>query len=239
MKKLVLASCAALAACSGLDTGNGDISRIQLALSAAPADPVDADGVTFDLQSAQAFVRHVDLYLPSGTSCAGLAGLDASDGDFTTRCDGDKIRARGPWLVDLLTGQATPALPTVPVVAGAYRRVDVRFEKGPDDWSLRATGDVPLDGASTPFRAELDFEEEARFEGDVITAGPDAVQRALLELDPSLWFLSLPLAQCGEAGDLRIEGGVLLLEDGDDDCSDLESTVRDAIKGSGSLRDDD
>jgi len=218
---------AGASACSGLDTGNANLGRVELALAADDSDPIDQAGNTFTLTTARARVRHVELYLPAGASCAGVAG-----------CDGDKIRVDGPWDIDLLTGDATPALPRVEVPLGTYRRVDVRFEPDDGDVTLAVSGTVLFRGAPTPFTLALDFNETARFEsatGFVVTR--DVVQDAVARLAPATWFAALPLVACADDGDLPIEGGTIVITDGDGSCSDVESVVRDAIKGSGRLED--
>ncbi len=229
----------ALAACSGLDTGNAEVATVELALAAGPATPVDSAGTELPIATAFAQVRHVELYLPAGTACTDLPGLSAVEGDHTVVCDGDKIRARGPWKVDLLSRQATPPLPLVPVVAGTYRRVDVRLEKDALGVTLSLTGTLPLGGVPTPYALDLDFEENVRFEGQAITASPDAVAHAVLALDPSTWFVSLPIVACAESGDLEIDDGVIEMDDAGGACEDLEDIVRAALVGSGSLEDDD
>lgn len=229
----------ALAACSGLDTGNAEVARVELALSAGPSAPVDSSGTELPIATAFTQVRHVELYLPAGTECTDLPDLSATDGDHTVVCDGDKIRARGPWRVDLLSRQATPPLPTVPVVAGTYRRVDVRLEKDALGVTLSLTGTLPLGGVPTPYALDLDFEENVRFEGRAITASPDAVARAVLALDPSSWFASLPIVACAESGAFEIDDGVVEMDDGGGACEDIEDIVRAALVGSGSLERDD
>lgn len=235
---LFASSLASLPSCAGLDTGNAEVSTVQLALSAAPSPILDSSGATFGVTSARATVRHVDLYLPAGTTCTDVPGLVTDGGDYTVACDGDKIRARGPWTIDLLTGVATPALPTVPVVAGTYRRVDVRFDPGVDDLTLVIEGATTVTGASTPYRLALDFTDEVRFEGATFVASPDVVAQALLVLDPANWFAQLPLTQCAADGDLEREGGVLLIEDGKGACDKIEDQIVSAIGGSGRLEED-
>lgn len=241
MKSAALAIALALLApgCSGLDTGNAEVATIELALSVGAGAPVDSAGAELPLTSAFANVRHVELYLPAGASCAGLPGLSIGDGDHTVVCDGDKIRARGPWRIDLLTRAATPPLPLIPVVAGTYRRVDVRLTKDDMGVTVGATGTAPLSTGPIPFHLALDFEENLRFEGATIVATEDAVAHALLALDPTGWFSTLPIVACAEAGALEIDDGVLEIDDGEGACSQVEDVIEAAVGGSCSLEDDD
>lgn len=223
--------------CSGLDTGNADIARVQVALSAGPGVPVDSSGTEFAVTRAAATVERVDLYLPAGVSCSEVPGLDPAGSVSAFTCEVDKIRANGPWRVNLLTGAAVPPFPAVPVVAGTYRRIDVRFED--DDTDVVLEGTVQLSNQSVPFRFQGELEGEIRFEGADVVAIDKQLSEAILKLDPTGWFAGVPIAQCAADGDLEIINGVLELADGDGACEDLEDLVESAFEGSGSIDDDD
>lgn len=239
MKNLLgLAAVAAGVGCAGLDTGNAqDVATIRVALSAGPGQPVDANGTAFAVTKADATVERVDLYLPVGVSCAEVPGLGAAGSLDAFTCEVDKIRANGPWRVNLLTGTAVPVFPAVPVVAGTYRRIDVRFED--DDTDLILEGTVPLDNQTVPFRFRGELDEEVRFEGADVVAIDNKLSEAILKLDPTGWFAGVPIAQCVADGDLEIVGGVLELADGDGACEDIEDLIEEALSGSGEIDDDD
>lgn len=224
--------------CAGLDTGNAGVPQVKFALSTGPGQPVDATGKEFVMSRAEAPVERVDLYLPAGVSCVGVPGLGPAGSSVGAVCEGDKIRVHGPWRVNLLTGQATPPLPVVPVVAGTYRRVDVRFDDD-DDEVLVVEGTVALDAASVPFRLVAEIDEEVRFEGAAIVARPNAVAEAFLRLDPTAWLAAIPVAQCVASGDLQVVGGILELSNGSGACADIEELIEAAIEGSGGLEDDE
>jgi len=252
---LLLLALLAAPACTGLETGNGHAPpTLVAALSVTDAHPVDQTGAAFTLDAVRANVRHITFDLPDGASCVGLPGLVAesgSDAAHTAVCasGGDAIRLVGPWVVDLLTGEATPAIPRVNVQVGTYRRIDVRFDDAdPDDGvvspadplagaTLVASGTVALaDDGATPYALTLKFNEDARFESTTgILLAEDDHAAVLLALDPSAWFAGLPLATCADDGDLEIRNGVLVIEDGSGSCSDVENTLKDAIKASGEL----
>ncbi len=234
---LTLASTPGLGGCAGVDTGNGAPARIQMALSVGEAPPVDQGGAAFQVNEASVFVRHLELYLPPGLTCAEIApdGLPAG-----VACDFEKLRVTGPFRVNLLTGDASPALPTLAVPAGTYSRVDVRLEEDElTDTTLVASGTVPIDGTSRPWRLAVELDEVLRFEGMTIEALEGALARALLGLDMSQWFATLPLSACAAAGTLPEEDGVIVLSDGDEECVDVEDAIRAGIRGSAALLDDD
>lgn len=255
---LALASVAPSIGCAGLETGNGEDAQVLVGFALTSSAPVDADGVEFPLATAQANVRRVDLYMPEGLTCRGLEGLldgrkvdDSAPRTVVCSADGDHIRLNGPWVVDLLTGDTTPALPAVSVPVGVYRRVDVRFSPGDpddrvvlpgsplDDVTIAATGAAPAGVNASFYALRLRFDEEARFESVGVAVGAGALASAIALLDPAEWFTDLPLAACAKAGDLPTAGGVLQLADGDGECKDVEKLVRDAIEASGTLSDDD
>lgn len=232
-----LALAAGLGGCAGVDTGNGAPARIQMALSVGEVPPVDQGGATFQVEAASLFVRHLELYLPAGLGCADVAPLGLPAG---VSCDLEKLRVTGPFRVNLLTGVATPPLPSLTVPAGTYSRVDVRFEEDElTDVTLVASGTVPVDGVSRPWRLAVELDEDVRFEGMTIDALEGALARALLGLDMSQWFAALPLSACAAAGTLPVEGGVIVLSDGDEACVDIEDVIKAAIRGSAVLLDDD
>jgi len=256
LSSLSFTAAIALGACSGLETGNGrDAPILVAALTTSDVDPVDRDGKSFALETVRAGVERIEIHLPDGVGCAGLPGLvDGSTGDsepHTSVCAGgdDTIRLNGPWVVDLSSGAATPAIPAVSVPAGSYRRIDVRFAPvdprdgavGDDDpladETLVATGTASLDDGVQPFRLALAFHEDARFDADEgVSLALDQTTDVLLELDPSAWFATIPLAECAEDGDLEVVDGVLVLSDGGGSCSAVEGAIKDAIKASGELR---
>ena len=249
MKQLiVLLTLALLPACAGVETGNGrsegtTTATVKLALrSTGGAAPVthDAQGTAFTFTAARAVVRHVELSLPDGRPCS---ELDLGGLDPRIACDASGLRVEGPFLVDLLTGAATPALADIAVPAGVYDRVDVRFH---DDEDAVPPGD-PLAGYTLlvegtfgsdakPFRLRLAFNEDARFErpGGLALA-EDAAQTVLLWLDVSAWFEELPLTECLSEGRFDEVGGVIQIEDSGGGCSDIENALKEAIKESSSL----
>lgn len=210
----ILSLSATLGACAGLDTGNGEVGDVELALSLDGSTSLDSGGASFTFTQVRANVRHIDLYLPSG----------------------DKRRVEGPWSVDLVTGQATPPFPRVEdVPIGGYRRVDIRFAPGDDDVTLAAIGTVPFQSQPTPFTLALSFDEDARFEGSPIVLDAGGLASLVARLDPSEWFANLPLSECAADGDLPIDAGTIVITDHQGACSDIEGDIKDAIKASGAL----
>lgn len=242
-----------LAACGGAD--GPDSAALVLGLRGVGGAPagLDASGRTFTIDAARAYVRHIALDLPDGQRCA---ALDLGPG---YRCDSsgsggrDQVRAEGPFVIDLVARTSAPPLPSAPLPAGPWRRVDVRLDDGDpadglvsagdplDDQTLVASGRFDHDGRSTPFDLRLRFNEDARFERpEGVVLGADGAAGLALELDVAGWFSQLSLTDCLDDGDLELRDGRLVLEDGRGSCSDVENQLKEAIKRSAQLdrRDD-
>jgi hypothetical protein len=234
---------------AGTETGNAAIP-IELKLSlltAAPDAPprgADSRGVPFTLDTVRAFVARVDFELPAGTTCADVAAALVGG-----TCDTDRIRFRGPWVVDLRTGAAVPPMDGLSLPAGLYRRVEVRLEVA-DSRDVEA-GD-PLAGHSVegegtfgegrPFVLRLAIDRDARFESPGgVDVSADGVRKFVLKLDPASWFADLPVSACADNGELPVVDGKVVVGGDPDDglCEDLEDVIEDRIKDSGRIDDDD
>lgn len=193
-------------------------------------------------ETALAFVRHIEFYLPEGdcapTEQAGDAGSDAGEGECS-----DKLRVEGPWVIDLMTGSATPSMDEIRVPAGAYRRVDVRFEdadknaaKGLEvpeplvDWTLVATG--AYDGAAAPnFDMKLKFNEDARFQSESgIVVSANGAQEMVMALDVQRWLSVVSLDDCFEKERLAVVDDVLMIEDESKRCNAVENAIKEVMK---------
>lgn len=160
---------------------------------------------------------------------------DSASGDDV--CE-DKLRIEGPWVIDLVTGEATPSLDSIAVPAGTYRRVDVRLEPAdessasvPSDLkgaTLFAAGQYTGAGASN-FDLRVAFNEDARFEsrqGIELTAG--GINELVLGLDLNAWFDAASLEQCVSDDSLEVVDGRLRIDE-DNNCSSLEDSLKDAL----------
>lgn len=241
----------AMSGCAGVETGNGrtgfTTATVKLALRTAAGTPgapttEDTAGTRFTFQTARAVVRYVELSLPDGRTCS---TLDLTGLDSRIVCDPSGLRVQGPFVVDLLTGATTPSLADLSVPAGLYDRVDIRFDddKGSvpssdplSEHTLLAEGTFDAGKGPQAFRLRLKFNEDARFErpgGFELTE--DAPEEVLLWLDVAGWFQTLPLTECVAEGRFDEQGGTLLFEDSGGGCSDIENTLKKAIKESGQI----
>lgn len=255
-RTIVMVSMLALVAACGSESGSGDDGAVTMRLALTASEPPrdsapgaiafeDDSGTAFTIESAEAHVRHIRLDLPDGQACADL------DFDFRApvSCEDDRIEISGPFLVDLIAGTAQPSLDALRIPPGDYERVDVRFDDAePDDGlvdasaaladhTMHATGRFDHDGQEMSFELLLKLNEDARFEAPGgIALGEAGGRDALLMLDVSDWFSALPVIECMEDGELTVEDGTLLIDDERSECSEIENTLKDAIKGSGQLQ---
>lgn len=237
-----------LAACGG--ESSAPTSGLSLALrgSGNTTEPrgQDASGSGLVVESASAYVRHIQLDLPSGARCAELEL--PPEGRVRCTSGDDKLEIPGPFLVDLVAGTTQPSLAEVVIPPGTYRRVDVRFDDGRpddglvtaghalDDLTLVAGGSFEPGAEPVPFELRLKFNEDARFESAAgITLAADAPAAMMLWLEVSRWFSAIDLTDCMKDGDLRVEDGKLRIDDDTRSCSDVESSLKSAIKSSGIL----
>lgn len=251
-----LACLLGLGGCAGTDTGNAGVARLEAGLvttdDSSPDETYtteDSDGTSFTLASARAYVRDIELDLPDQVTCDDVrdqlegAGVRCEDSDDTASGDdspsGGKIKIAGPYVVNLISREATPSLADVRIPAMTYRRVDVRLDDAPDDLAgdaelrgntLVASGSYVSDSGTSPFRLALAFSEDARFESSAGVAVTGEGATLLLGLEVESWFSALPIGACAEDGDLAFDGDTLVIGDGDGGCSDIENELKDAIK---------
>jgi hypothetical protein len=208
----------------GTDTGNG----LALGLTAARI-AADAQGTTFEVEAAKASVKDIQLFLPGEIDCGAIEPHEQAT------CNDAQYVISGPFEVDLITRETTPAI-EAPVPTGTYRRVDVRFERSTSlgDRTIVGSGTFDDEGTPTGFDFALAFNDTARFENtDGVVVDPDTTLLALL--DVTSWLSAAPITDCFRAGDLEVNDGRLQLADGRGQCRALENEIALAVKSSGRL----
>ncbi|WP_258104988.1 hypothetical protein [Marinoscillum sp. MHG1-6] len=120
----------------------------------------------------------------------------------------DEFEWEGPFVLNLITGESTPELPTVEVVAGTYKEFEAELIPiiG-DSASVVVRGAVIVDTDSIPF--ELVFEQELEFEienEDGFEVTPNSLSSILVEfnLDSLLAGIDFSLAEFDTDGVVRI-----------------------------------
>lgn len=236
-----------LIAC-GQEDSSPQATTVQLGLTKAAETIGDDSGASFKLERARFILRHIELDLPSGVSCADIestlegATCEASSSSADSsddRSGSGKIVVNGPRLVDLVAGTVTPSLDEVRLPDLAYARVDLRVDDdksglldGEHSWEMSAP--VTVDGADYSFKAILKFNEDIRLEapqGVRVVGGP-----LLISFNADLWFKGLDVARCIKDEDLAAGQELLISDDSDQRCDDFEGTLKENLKRSGQLR---
>jgi len=213
----------------------------------------DADGTTFHIEMARAYVRDIELDLPDLSLCDQF-----EDGTFSERVEcapgDDKIVIAGPFMVDLVNATSTPGLANVGLPGGAYQRIDIRFDDAETADGL-VTAEDPLNTntlimsgtfkydpddageVEKTFDMVLKFNEDVRFEGpeEDIVLDEGSAEDLVLRLDVAMWFDALPITTCINDGDLVVDENNHLLVADSGGCSTIENDLKEAMKTSGQL----
>ncbi|MBP8808027.1 MAG: hypothetical protein KBG48_15310 [Kofleriaceae bacterium] len=233
--------------------GGGEAGVAVSALTSAGQRPVaaDAQGLSFTIDQGLLHLRHIELDLPSGTTCADIAdrlsGAECDDADDLD--DEAKIHIAGPFVVDMIAGTSTPSLAGVTIPAGTYRRIDLRVDDGLPEQGLVEPGSplddnalaviASFDDGGTPaiLDLRLNFDEDIRIEqpgGVAVAEGDDLIAR----FAATNWLAGVDLAAC--AATLTPVGGRYVIDDRNDGaCAGIEDLVKNAMKESGDLVDSD
>ena len=231
-----------LAACGG-GGGEGASLSIQAASSSGGLDLADDGGTTYALESAQVHLRHIELDLPAGASCADLEGELVGAACLSD----EKIRIDGPMVVDLITGATTPELGAVVLPAGTYSRIDFRVDDGDpqegliqagdalDDYSLVIEAIFDYEGAPVTLLLSLNFDEDIRIEqpgGVALDPADDLIVKFVVDD----WLAGVDIAGCLDSGELALAGDTVVIDDqADGACGGVEGVIKDNMKNSGDL----
>ncbi len=211
----------------------------------------DQSGMVFSLSEARAQIRRIDLQIPDSARCLEFSFDSSIDCDDVNR----EISIQGPFIYNLLTGTASPPLDTLLIPAGRYTRVDVRLDETRVEDSLLSSSD-PLLGNTLILRGHfsyagdsarlftimLKFSEDARFQNPAeILVEENGINHLSVHLDATQWLSGVDILACLKSGDLdTLPSGELLIDEnhGTGGCSEIENTVKEAIKNSGRFEED-
>jgi hypothetical protein len=199
----------------------------------------DAAGTQFTIRSSYANVGSVKLKLPDGIAC--------SQAD-ETECESDRIKIKGPFSADLMTGEWQPNPGVFRIPVGSYSTLTVQFEPMDKDQSdggtglqghtLLIQGTFAYAGKDAGFSLALDFNEEAEYvaAGGLGVTGK-GLDTLLVLLNADQWLSQADITACLDSGKLVLDPAGNLAVDKSDNCPGLENAIKDAVKGSGKLRD--
>lgn len=179
-------------------------------------------------------------------------GLDSGDGD----CGEGENELNGPFVVDLLTGATTPAMGDLVVAAGNYKKVKIHLDHSQKSDLIVDTTD-PLMGNTLyvkgtyslpgqdekPFTLMLKFNEEVEMEtlaGMQLDAA--TLNTVLVSIKLDGWLKAMDVGGCLAKPEVAasLAGGLIFSEDTEiGRCLDIEKTVKENIRNSFEVEDDD
>lgn len=217
-----------------LSSSTGSI--LKSTTSSAVADTIfsvtDLSGALFTIKEARVSVRHIQFDFPD---------------DVTDTLSVDKISIDGPFVINLMTGESTPAIGEFTIQSGLYKRIDVRLDdsKASDglvdssdalfENTLVVAGNFDYDNVvGRSYSIILNFNEDVRFEepGGILI-DENALNDIVLNLLVDEWLQGIDITTCLDDGDLILDGdGNLLIDDGagGGNCSDIEGIIKSNIK---------
>ncbi|MBX2803159.1 MAG: hypothetical protein KTR31_36095 [Myxococcales bacterium] len=188
----------------------------------------DMAGNLVTIDGGNAAIRDIEIDLPSGQTCGDLDPTFAFESPVRCEDGEDKIEIVGPFLVDLVTREATPSLAGLTIPPGTYERVDIRFDPGASGSGVSLAMAGTIEDISDPvaFELALEINEDARFESpDGIEV--DASEDMFAQIDLDVVFRQTLLGSCARS---LADGGVAQIDNESDCGDDLEDAIEDAIK---------
>jgi hypothetical protein len=204
----------------------------------------DEAGADFSMPTALVHLRHIELDLPAGKTCADIEA-DLVGGECLVE---EKIRIQGPFVVDLVTGTSEPDLGATLIPAGTYSRIDIRVDDGDpqegliepgsplDDYSLVVETKFTYNQEPATLKLSLNFDEDIRIEeraGVAVQADTDLVAEFVV----NDWLAGVDIVGCLDSGELVLdETGTATIDDSADGaCGGIEDIIKNNMKNSGQL----
>lgn len=171
----------------------------------------DPDGVSFSLIEAEMTLAHISIEF-KGEGCAEVASR-FKRGGYSLDCRARRLSIDGPFEVDLMTGEVRrveqPAAPgALALPALDYRRILLVFG-GVKRGALQAQASFELN--SSIHRLKMDFSLPSNLQRAVI-APAELKSKLLVSLNLSAWLEQIPVGYCTAHGYLRVEDGVVYLD---------------------------
>lgn len=219
----------------------------------------DSTGLTFTVTEARAFIGKIKL-ISGDDTCEDKVELAAAPTDSGKTDDGDcgkgENELNGPFVVDLLTGATLPAMGDLSVPAGIYKKVKIHLDHAQKSDNLVDSTD-PLMGHTLyvkgtysmpgqeekPFTLMLKFNEEVEMEtlaGMQLDAA--TLNTLLVSIKMDGWLKAMDVGGCLAKPEVAasLAGGLIFSEDTEiGRCLDIEKTVKENIRNSFEVEDDD
>ena len=195
----------------------------------------DNANTTFTIESARIMLREVNFDMPQESSKTG-----------------HQKNIEGPFVVNLLTGQSTPAIERVELQPGKYDSIELRIMDATAsdlnsndqliDYSLHLSGRFNYLSQVRNFTILVKINEWL----DINRVGETYISDGLvndfvIEIDPSNWISSANIKTCVENNEITLESdGSLIVNDtvnsGGDSSCDLAKLIKQNIKNSSRIK---
>ena len=175
------------------------------------AKSAKSSSATFQLNSASCYVTELEL--------------EADDDDYRDDDDRNEIDLEGRYLVDLLTGNSSPALPEIDVVSANYDELEIEFGEDDDQgiYSFRVEGSYNDGSNDIPVIIEIEEELSYELEDDNgISIDEDLTSQILITVDLQSALAAVDFSQA------QIQNGSIIIDD--DNNTSLYSDFVDALE---------
>jgi len=186
----------------------------------------DSSGTPLKLTAISVKVGRIDFKLPVGLTCAQVVGLPCVD---------DEASVKGPYAMDLMSGQAVPSINFIKLPEGLYHDFGLEVPQGATDTgtNMFIRGEAELPGGKSPFELRLDLRDGVDFlDSAGVPISADAINRLVLSLGVDGWFAGVDVRRCLEdtSGAVVESGARILL--GDTACGGTGLRIRRNIEAS-------
>jgi hypothetical protein len=208
----------------------------------------DNKGIAFSVDSAFVHVSSLLLALPSGVSAQSVIALNSTNARL--QADSNGVRVVGPFIFNLLSGQATPPLQPLTLPPGEYQQLSVVLDERDDGYGA-VDGEFLFgrtllldanftDADSTDWLFELYFgmDQTVIALSSVAIALHDGDRRALVaRFGLDKWLAREDIVYCQTYGGRSSPDGQLTIDDNEADgaCDGTDESIKSAIGGSCSL----
>lgn len=214
-------------------TGSGNIGNPD-----GPIPVKDSAGVVLHISGIRFTVGRIEFRVPEGRTCADVQSVACEDGE---------ISLPGPYRLDLMTGQAEPAIAALKLPTGPYRQfrlVPHRIGGGAeeeDSTNFMVAGSVGADSATARrFILELDLEDAIDFlDSTGVVPKADSLNRIVLSLKVDGWFTGVDMEECLDGEDAEPDSSGAIHIRGNESCSGIGRRMGDKVDSSGEVEEEE
>lgn len=204
-----------------------------------PLPVKDSTGAVLHVSGIQLTVGRIAFRIPEGRSCTDVQATACKDGE---------ISLPGPYRLDLMSGQAEPAIAALKLPTGAYRQFHLVPERAGgvaaeevDSVNFRVAGSMGADMATARrFILEFDLEDAIEFfDSAGVVPKIDSLNRIVLSMKVDGWFSGVDMAKCLDGSDAKPDSTGTLHIRGNESCSGIGRKMGDKVDSSGEVEEEE